>query len=80
MAVIALLRSLLDKDSGIASSGKLDVAGAVTMTLSLMLAVYAIVDGNDAGWTSAQTLGLLGAALVAARRVPRHRGARARTH
>jgi hypothetical protein len=32
-----------------------------------MLAVYAIVNGNDKGWTSAQTLGLLGvsAALLA---------------
>jgi EmrB/QacA subfamily drug resistance transporter len=46
----------------------LDVAGAVTVTASLMLAVYAIVNGNDKGWTSAQTLGLLGvaAALLAA--------------
>ena len=40
--------------------GRLDVAGAVTVTASLMLAVYAIVNGNEAGWTSAQTLGLLG--------------------
>ena len=64
VAVIALTRSLLDKDSGIASSAKLDVAGAVTITLSLMLAVYAIVDGNQAGWTSTQTVGLLGAAVV----------------
>ena len=39
----------------------LDVAGAVTVTAALMLAVYAIVNGNEAGWTSAQTLGLLGA-------------------
>ena len=29
-----------------------------------MLAVYAIVNGNQAGWTSAQTLGLLAAAAV----------------
>jgi len=43
---------------------KLDVAGAVTVTLSLMLAVYAVVNGNEAGWTSGQTLGLLAAALV----------------
>ena len=28
-------------------------------------AVYAIVNGNEAGWTSAQTLGLLGAAVAA---------------
>ncbi len=45
----------------------LDVAGAMTVTLSLMLAVYAIVNGNEAGWASPQTLGLLGpaAALLA---------------
>jgi MFS family permease len=29
-----------------------------------MCAVYAIVNGNQAGWTSAQTLGLLGASVV----------------
>jgi hypothetical protein len=29
-----------------------------------MLAVYAIVNGNQAGWTSAQTLGLLGASAA----------------
>jgi MFS family permease len=44
------------------------VAGAVTVTSALMLAVYAIVNGNEVGWTSARTLGLLGAAaaLIAA--------------
>ena len=31
---------------------------------ALVLAVYAIVNGNEAGWGSAQTLGLLGAAGV----------------
>jgi hypothetical protein len=40
-------------------SRRLDVAGALTVTVSLMLAVYAIVNGNEDGWTSAQTLGLL---------------------
>jgi len=29
-----------------------------------MLAVYAIVNGNEAGWTSGQTVGLLGAAIA----------------
>lgn len=37
----------------------LDAAGAVTVTGSLLLAVYAIVNGNHIGWTSPQTLGLL---------------------
>lgn len=41
----------------------LDIAGAVTVTASLMLAVYAIVDGNAAGWLSVQTLSLLALAV-----------------
>ena len=44
--------------------GKLDVAGAVTVTAALMIAVYAIVNGNDVGWTTARTLGLLAASVV----------------
>jgi EmrB/QacA subfamily drug resistance transporter len=43
---------------------RLDVAGAVTVTASLMIAVYAIVNGNEVGWTTARTIGLL--ALAAA--------------
>lgn len=42
----------------------LDIVGAITITLSLMLAVYAIVNGNDAGWLSFQTLGTAIAAAV----------------
>ena len=34
------------------------------MTASLMLAVYAIVNGNEVGWATAQTLGLLAAAAA----------------
>src|SRR6266852_9403797 len=45
-------------------SRRVDVAGAVTVTAALMLAVYAIVNGNQTGWTSAQTLGLLSAAVA----------------
>jgi MFS family permease len=40
------------------------VAGAITVTAALMLAVYAIVNGNEQGWTSVRTLGLLGAAAA----------------
>jgi EmrB/QacA subfamily drug resistance transporter len=46
------------------ATARLDVGGAVTVTASLMLAVYAIVNGNQEGWTSRQTLGLLAAAAV----------------
>src|SRR5256886_1714299 len=45
-------------------SGRLDVTGAVTVTAALMLAVYAIVNGNQNGWTSARTLGVLGGAVA----------------
>jgi EmrB/QacA subfamily drug resistance transporter len=63
IAVFALTLVLLPGGPGHAT-GRVDVAGAVTVTTSLILAVYAIVNGNDAGWTSFQTLGLLGAAVV----------------
>jgi EmrB/QacA subfamily drug resistance transporter len=43
---------------------RLDLAGAVLVTSALMLAVYAIVNGNQVGWVSAQTLGLLTGAVV----------------
>jgi EmrB/QacA subfamily drug resistance transporter len=38
---------------------RLDVAGAVSVTVALMTAVYAIVKGNDVGWLTGRTLGLL---------------------
>jgi EmrB/QacA subfamily drug resistance transporter len=63
-AVFVLCLLLLPAGRGQAADGKLDLAGAVTVTGSLMLAVYAIVNGNEAGWTSARTLGLLGGALA----------------
>jgi EmrB/QacA subfamily drug resistance transporter len=62
--VVVLSLRLLPDGRGTAGTGRLDVAGAVTVTVALMLAVYAIVNGNQKGWTSAQTLGLLGAAAV----------------
>src|SRR3984885_6416857 len=58
IAVYALCLSLLPAARGQASGERLDVGGAVTITASLMLAVYAIVNGNEAGWTSLQTLAL----------------------
>ncbi|BEP60194.1 DHA2 family efflux MFS transporter permease subunit [Variovorax sp. V213] len=64
VAVYALCIALLPSARGHAHGEKLDVAGAVAVTLSLMLAVYAIVNGNEVGWQSTQTLGLLCAAVV----------------
>jgi EmrB/QacA subfamily drug resistance transporter len=59
IAVFVLSLRLLPA-SGPIASGRVDLAGAIAITGSLMLAVYAIVNGNENGWTSVQTLGLLG--------------------
>ncbi|NQD36797.1 MFS transporter [Permianibacter sp. IMCC34836] len=63
-AVYALCLRLLPNLPGHAEGGKLDIAGAVTVTSALMLAVYAVVNGNEAGWTSLQTISLLALAVV----------------
>jgi EmrB/QacA subfamily drug resistance transporter len=55
---------LLPLDAPRTSVPKLDYAGALTVTASMMLAVYAIVNGQILGWTSTQTLGLLGIAAA----------------
>jgi EmrB/QacA subfamily drug resistance transporter len=62
--VFALCLVLLPGGGGQAERPRLDVAGAVTVTSSLMLAVYAIVNGNHVGWTTVRTLGLLAAAVA----------------
>ncbi len=62
--VYALTLRLLPPSEQATERGRLDVAGAVTVTVALMLAVYAIVNGNKNGWLSAETLGLLAGAAV----------------
>jgi EmrB/QacA subfamily drug resistance transporter len=64
IGVVALSLSLLPASRGQGADRHLDVAGAVTVTTALMLAIFAIVNGNEAGWTSMQTLGLLTGAIV----------------
>ncbi len=64
VAVYALSLRLLPPAADGRLRPRLDVAGAVTVTVALMLAVFAIVNGNEAGWTSAQTVGLLTAAAA----------------
>ena len=64
IAVVVLSLRLLPASRGRTGTGRLDVAGALTVTGSLMLAVYAIVNGNQDGWTSARTVGLLTAAAA----------------
>jgi EmrB/QacA subfamily drug resistance transporter len=57
-------RRILPADEVVPDAGRLDVPGAVLITGALMLSVYAIVGGNEAGWTSARTLVLLGASAL----------------
>jgi EmrB/QacA subfamily drug resistance transporter len=63
IAVVILSLRLLPA-ARLPGAGRLDVAGAVTVTAALLLAVYAIVNGNQVGWETGRTLGLLAAAGV----------------
>jgi EmrB/QacA subfamily drug resistance transporter len=64
IAVVVLSLVVLPGGRGFAPSTRLDIAGAVTVTASLIVAVYAIVNGNEVGWTTVRTLGLLAVAGV----------------
>jgi EmrB/QacA subfamily drug resistance transporter len=65
LVVFLLCWKLLPKHAGEAEGRQhLDVGGAVTVTLALILANYATINGNQAGWTSSATLGFLTAAVL----------------
>ena len=64
VVVCALCMRLLPRDEEATAGGRLDVPGALTVTGALMVATYAIVNGNENGWTSFETLGLLGLGAV----------------
>jgi EmrB/QacA subfamily drug resistance transporter len=60
----ALLAPRLLGESRDQSRTSFDIAGAVSVTAGLALLVYTLIDANDAGWGSTQTLALGGMALV----------------
>jgi len=64
--VLAFSPSLIRR--GLVRRGGVDYASALAVTGALVLAVYAVVTAEGAGWASAQTVGLLAvaAALLAA--------------
>ena len=66
LAVLAATPALLP--AGARRRERLDVVGSVLVTASLALAVFGIVDAENAGWGSTQTLGVLagGLALIGA--------------
>jgi EmrB/QacA subfamily drug resistance transporter len=64
VSVCVLALRVLPPSAGAGGDRRLDLTGAAIVTSALMLAVYAIVNGNQSGWLSARTLGLLVTAIV----------------
>ena len=64
IAVVVASRRVLPADDASRQDGRIDAGGAVTVTGALLLAVYAVVGGNQAGWTSLQTVGLLAGSVA----------------
>jgi EmrB/QacA subfamily drug resistance transporter len=64
IAVLAAGIPLLPTVHTGAEKTRLDVPGAIMITSALTVAVYAIVNGNQAGWGSGETLGLLALAVA----------------
>ncbi|HEU4657699.1 MAG TPA: MFS transporter, partial [Capillimicrobium sp.] len=60
---VAVRRTVRESRRADAREG-FDVAGALTVVAGVTLAIYAIVNANDAGWGSAQTLALGGLAVA----------------
>jgi EmrB/QacA subfamily drug resistance transporter len=64
ITVFVLSVGLLPDDRPYAEDRRLDVTGAITVTASVMLGTYAVINGNDNGWTSGETVGLLAGAAA----------------
>jgi EmrB/QacA subfamily drug resistance transporter len=59
LAAAAIAPTLLAESREHSRTRTFDVAGAVSITGALSVLVYALVDANNAGWGSTQTIGLL---------------------
>jgi EmrB/QacA subfamily drug resistance transporter len=64
LAAAAIAPMLLAESRSESATRAFDVAGAVSITASLSILVYALVDATSAGWGSTQTIGLLAASAV----------------
>jgi MFS family permease len=63
-ATIALGKALIPEDSGLGLGRGVDWLGSILVTVSLMTAVYAIVQATSHGWASSQVLGFGGLAVT----------------
>jgi MFS family permease len=64
IAAAALAPSLIAESRSDSESRAFDFAGAASVTAGLSLLVYGLVEAPDAGWGSAQTIGLLAGAVA----------------
>jgi MFS family permease len=64
LAMLALSPVLLRESRKQARRPRLNLAGAVTITVALILFVYAVTQAPRAGWASPQTIGLVAAAAA----------------
>jgi EmrB/QacA subfamily drug resistance transporter len=64
IAAFVLGRILINETERSGLGGRIDVVGALLVTVSLMLGVYAIVKATQYGWISAHTLGFGAASLT----------------
>lgn len=65
IGVAAVALTLLKlRESRSPAGGRIDWAGFVVFTGALFLLVFGLIRGNEAGWTSATTLGRLGGAAL----------------
>jgi MFS family permease len=61
-AVLVVLTLKVVRESRDPAAKQLDFGGIISLSLGLGLLVWALIDGNDAGWSSAGVLGRIGAA------------------
>ncbi len=64
IAAALLAPRLIAESKSDSETRSFDVAGAVSVTGALALLVYGLVEAPDAGWGSAQTIGILAAAVA----------------
>jgi EmrB/QacA subfamily drug resistance transporter len=64
LIAFALAPRLIAESRASSEARAFDVAGAVTVTASLSILVYAVVDANSSGWGSTKTVGLLALAAL----------------
>ncbi|MGZ8700606.1 MAG: MFS transporter [Solirubrobacterales bacterium] len=64
LVVLALTPRLIPESRSESATRHFDTLGAVTITAALSILVYGIVDAEQAGWGSAQTIGLLSASAL----------------